>query len=96
MGGIPAAEAEILRGPKPKGTEEEAQSREHMMTHLPTNPYCEVCSKAKIQRKQKRNTVVRLVPYGIPKKAPAKLGEQVTGDHFIKNGRGEVVEAQSG
>ena len=37
-GGIPLADAEIVRGPRPKGTVEEAQSREHMMTHLPKNP----------------------------------------------------------
>ncbi len=36
-GGIPPADAEIVRGPRPKGTVEEAQSREHMMTHLPKN-----------------------------------------------------------
>ena len=62
------------------------------MTHLPNNPYCEVCSKAKIQRKQKRKAVVKLVPDGTPKKAPGKFGEQVTGDHLIRNGRGEVGE----
>ncbi len=31
----PAPEAEVVTGPKPKGTLEEAQSREHQMTHLP-------------------------------------------------------------
>jgi hypothetical protein len=40
---------------KPKKTLEEAQSREHRMTHLPKNPHCEVCSKAKMQRKPKRS-----------------------------------------
>ncbi len=36
-GGIPPADAEIVCGPRPKGIVEEAQSREHMMTHLPKN-----------------------------------------------------------
>ncbi len=70
MGGVPLAEAEIVRGPKPKRNGRRGLSREHMMTHLPKNPYCDVCSKAKMQRKQKRNAVVKLVPDGAPKKAP--------------------------
>ena len=40
--------------PKPKKTLEEAESREHRMTQLPKNPFCEVCSKAKIQRTPKQ------------------------------------------
>ena len=56
-----------------------------MMTHLPKNPFCEVCSKAKIQRTQKRKAATKAVPDGPPKKPPVKCGEQVTGDHFIEN-----------
>ena len=54
------------------------------MTHLPKNPFCEVCSKAKIQRTQKRKAANKAAPDGPPKKPPVKFGEQVTGDHFIK------------
>ena len=32
-----ADEAGVVRDPNPKGTLEEAQSREHQMTHLPKN-----------------------------------------------------------
>ena len=45
---------EIVEGPKPRGTVDEAQSREHQVTHLPKNPVCDVCSKARIQRKPNR------------------------------------------
>ena len=72
----PAAEAgvssEVVKDPLPKGTLEEAQSRAHQMTHLPKNPFCDVCSKAEMQRKQKHDgnrpslspttTHVRLLP----------------------------------
>ena len=54
-GGAPAAEAgvppEAVRDPPRKGTLEEAQSQAHQMTHMPKNPFCDVCSKAKMQRK---------------------------------------------
>ena len=57
-GGAPTAEAgvppEVVRDPPPKGTLEEAQSQAHLMTHMPKNPFCDVCSKAKMQRRQKR------------------------------------------
>ena len=75
IGGAPTAEAgvppEVVRDPPPKGTLEEAQSQAHLMTHVPKNPFCDVCSKAKMQRKQKRRkrpdlfptvTNVRLLP----------------------------------
>ncbi len=39
-------------GPKPKDTLEIAQSREHLMTHLPNNSFCDICSNAKMQRTQ--------------------------------------------
>ena len=58
------------------------------MSHLPKNPFCDVCAKAKVQRTQKRKKVVKLVPDDIAKKAPVKFCEQMIGDHFIKNGRG--------
>ena len=56
------------------------------MTRLPKNPSAsETCAKAKIQRKQKRTTVAKLVLDEAAKKAPVKFGEQATGDHFINN-----------
>ncbi len=75
--------------PKPKKTLEEAESREHRMTHLPRNPTCEVCFKAKIQGTPKRRKSSKPVLGEAAKPLPTKLGEQVTGDHFIKGGRDE-------
>ena len=37
---------------------------------------------------------MKLVPDGTPKKAPVKFGEQATGNHFIKSGRGDVAEKE--
>ena len=59
------------------------------MTHMPKNPFCDVCSKAKMQRKQKRRATSKLVPDGDQRAPPTKFGEQVTGDHFIKNSLGD-------
>ena len=56
------------------------------MTHLPKNPYCDVCSKAKMQRRPKRKKVPTLVPEEGARPPPTKFGDQVTGYHFIKNG----------
>ena len=57
------------------------------MTHLPKNPHCEVCSKAKMQRKPKKSKSSKPSAAEGAKPPPTKLGEQVTGDHFIKGGR---------
>ena len=34
-----AEDVEVVRDPKPRGTLEEARSREHQMTHLPKKPF---------------------------------------------------------
>ena len=63
-----------------------------MMTHLPKNPYCDVCNKAKMQRRQKRKKVPKLVPDEGADPPPKKFGDQVIGDHFIKNAGASVFE----
>ncbi len=82
-----AVEADEVLDPKPKKTPEEAESREHRMTHLPKNPHCEVCSKAKHQRKPRISKSSKPSAAEAAKALPARFGEQVTGDHFIKGGR---------
>ena len=57
------------------------------MTRLPKNPFCEVCSRAKIQRTPKRRTSSKPVLCAEANPPPTKFGEQVTGDRFIKGGR---------
>ena len=64
------------------------------MTHPPKIPFCDVCSKAKIQCKQKRKKVPKLVPDEGAKIPPTKFGEQVTGGQFIKSGRGDVADEE--
>ena len=78
--------------PKPKETLEEAESREHRMTHLPKNPHCEVCSKAKVQGTPTRRTSSKPMVAEEAKPLPTKFGEQVTGEHFIKGCSGREDE----
>ena len=68
--GESADDFEVVRDPKPKGTLEEAQSREHQMTHLPKSHFCEVCSKAKMQRTQKGRTASKPSQTRGPKQHP--------------------------
>ena len=68
------------------GSAEEAKTTARLMCHLPKNPHCEVCSKAKIQRKHMRKKVVMLEEDGMmAKKQPVKFRDQVTGYHMIRN-----------
>jgi hypothetical protein len=90
--GESADDAEAVRDPTPKGTREEAQSREHQMTHLPKNHFCDVCSKDKIQRTQKRGKASTPAQDAEARQTPTKLGEQVTGDHFTKDVDDSVEE----
>eukprot|EP00959_Pyramimonas_sp_CCMP1952_P220465 4609311-Pyramimonas_sp.AAC.1 len=49
----------------------EAQSRKHFMTHLPNNPYCPTCTRAKTlrtqQRKRQNRAAQKLKPFLGPK-----------------------------
>ncbi len=55
------------------------------MTHLPKHPYCEVCARATVHRKQTWKNVIAIETDATAEKAPAKFGDQVTGDRLIKN-----------
>jgi hypothetical protein len=55
----------------------EAKSKRHMLTHIPKNPYCDVCTKAKMYK-----------PPGYSKGGSSmvdakKFGDHVTGDYLI-------------
>ena len=54
----------------------EALSLEHLLTHTPKNPYCDVCQRAKVQRVQCRRHRLR-------GPAPENFGEQCTADHVV-------------
>eukprot|EP00959_Pyramimonas_sp_CCMP1952_P018455 390182-Pyramimonas_sp.AAC.1 len=49
----------------------EAQSRKHLMTHLPNNPHCPTCTWAKTLRAQQGNkhnkSLKKLKPFSEPK-----------------------------
>ena len=88
------AEEDVIRGPKPPRTLAEALSQRHMMTHLPKNTFCDVCSKAKMQRRQKRKKAPILDPLVDALPPPKNFGDQVTGDHLTKKGGGDFDEAE--
>ncbi|MCP4242093.1 MAG: hypothetical protein GY772_16170, partial [bacterium] len=81
----PLAEVEPVRQEEPEEEEEkkkrdlkvEALSREHLMTHLPKNPWCPACQRAKLQRAP----CARQPPSGEPK----AFGDVVTADHIVSH-----------
>ena len=60
---------------------ETCASIEHQATHELQNAFCDVCNKAKTQRKPKRKGQLYLGP------KPLAFGDQVTGDISTKNKR---------
>ena len=73
--------------PNPKGMLEEGQCREHQMTRLPKNPCLRGLLQGEDPTDAERENVLKTYLIAEAKPPPAKSGEQVTGDHFIKNGR---------
>ena len=57
---------------------EQAKSLKHLMTHMPKNPFCPECQRAKMQRKQARRKKGAALG-----ERPDTFGEQITADHFI-------------
>ena len=62
----------------------EAKSRQHMLTHIPKNPYCEICAKAKMYK-----------PPGYSKGGSSmvdakKFGDHITGDYLIAKSEPEI------
>ena len=60
-----------------KALRKEAQSKGHLLTHLPKNPYCDVCTKAKMIKPPSRAK-------GGSKKVEADVfGDHTTGDFLV-------------
>ena len=55
-----------------RGSAEEAQAREHQLTHLPKT-LSDTCEKATAQRRHERRKTVALLPDTAPKKAPVQF-----------------------
>lgn len=78
---------EVERNPIPRLPERaiaarlDALSIEHRMTHLPKNPLCDICNRARLYSKR-----IRSRPIADPEEdieEPEKFGEQVACDHVI-------------
>ena len=59
--------------------EDEALSLRHLLTHLPRNPHCKVCSAIKV------NKTIHIPKRKRDKNVPNMFGEQVTTDPLISN-----------
>jgi RNA:NAD 2'-phosphotransferase (TPT1/KptA family) len=57
----------------------EARSLHHQLTHLPKNPQCEACQRAKMQHKPHKR---RKIPLAERAKAE-EFGDLITGDHIV-------------
>ena len=65
---------EEAEGSKRRNLPQEAESLQHKLTHLPKNPYCSTCCRAKLKHKYtKRGTFQRIVE---------EWGDIVTADHM--------------
>ena len=75
----PVEQLELLptRGEKLK---EDAKSLSHMLTHVPKNPYCTTCQRAKMQAKSAPN---RKGLHSDGSARPKGFGVEATADHFI-------------
>ena len=61
-----------------RNLKEEAISLQHLMTHMPKNPWCSTCMRGKMQRKMhRRKTKV------VSKEKFTKWGQCLTADHII-------------
>ena len=60
-----------------------AMSPEHQLTHLPKNPYCEVCRRAKLCNAQHRRKVNRAKASSSLPKPPKRFGAHLVADHIV-------------
>ena len=60
----------------------QAVSLQHLLTHLPKNPFCEACLRSKLNKVPARKIAK------VAEEQPTSFGEKVTCDHLIsKDGR---------
>ena len=62
----------------------EAKSKRHMLTHIPKNPYCEVCNKAEMYKPP------AYAKGGSSMVEAKKFGDHVTGDYLIAKSELEI------
>ena len=58
---------------------QQATSIMHLLTHLPKNPHCETCQRAKMRNKQTPDRSKR--PSDLPSQEAKAFGEKLTADH---------------
>ena len=65
-------------------TMEEAKSIRHMLTHVPKNPYCDICTKAKMFKPPSRAVG------GSTKVKAEKIGDHITADFIVTRDEDEL------
>ena len=79
---------EFKRSMGEKALKEEAKSIQHMLTHIPKNPYCDICQHAKMFNPPWRTV-------GASTKVDAeKFGDRITADFRITRGEEEEKEEE--
>ena len=67
---------------------EKALGKTHLMTHIPKNPFCQGCLRAKLNAKQARRRHI--------KSEANAFGDIVTADHLVaRDADGPMVEAST-
>ena len=56
---------------------------EHQLTHLPKNPFCEVCRRAKLSNAQHRRKVNRAEASSSLPELPPHFGGRIVADHVV-------------
>ena len=62
---------------------EVAMTPEHQLTHLPKNPFCEVCRRAKLSNAQHRRKVNRAEASSSLPELPPRFGGRLVADHVV-------------
>ena len=73
---IAAAGGEEVVPVEPTPLKAEAKSTQHLMTHLPKNPHCEICCRTKVTKAQARRKLTE-------GESAEVFGERITADHLI-------------
>merc|ERR1712237_174388 len=73
---IHALAASMPSAPARRDLGKEASHLSHLLTHMPANPHCEACIRAKMKQAQHRR--------GGYAREPARWGELLTCDHLVK------------
>ena len=85
---VPVDKSKLSKGEK--ALREEAKTKHHLMTHVPKNPFCPTCQRAKMFKPPSYQT------NGSRFIEAEKLGEHLTGDHLVvyRDNEEEIIDSR--